>query len=72
MPSHPILESSVVAICDANRRIVGTGFLAEGDLILTCAHVIEAAGSGRDGTVQVMFRGEHEPLLRNPVDGLCP
>jgi hypothetical protein len=55
------LESAVVAICDANSRIVGTGFAVEGDLILTCAHAIDAAGSGPDGTVQVMFRGGHDP-----------
>ena len=53
-------ESSVVGVCDANGRIVGTGFIASERLILTCAHVVEAAGSGSGKSTVVRFHHNGE------------
>src|SRR2546423_933098 len=36
-------EASVVRIFTANGVVVGTGFLAAKDTVLTCAHIIAAA-----------------------------
>jgi S1-C subfamily serine protease len=49
------LDASVVAVCNARDQIVGTGFVASESLILTCAHVVQAAGSGPGGRVVVRF-----------------
>jgi hypothetical protein len=35
------LQKSVVAILDDKNKIIGTGFVAGDNLILTCAHVVE-------------------------------
>lgn len=49
------LEASIVSICKADGDIVGTGFLTIDRLLLTCAHVIQAAGSKPDNNVLVRF-----------------
>jgi hypothetical protein len=35
------IKDSIVAILNSKGKIVGTGFVAGENLILTCAHVIE-------------------------------
>jgi hypothetical protein len=40
------LQRSVVAILNAKNKIIGTGFVAEKSLILTCAQVVELATAG--------------------------
>jgi len=57
------LAAGVVAICAANGNIVGTGFVAAADLIVTCAHVVEQAGGGPDETMSVRFHvtGAQQP-----------
>lgn len=54
------LRNSVVAVLDFRKRVVGTGFVVGAHLVLTCAHVIEAAGGGPGGTINVryQFNGE--------------
>lgn len=59
MPSLS-LESSVVAILDAQHNVKGTGFVAGERLILTCAHVVELAGSGLNGSVFIRFHHNRE------------
>jgi len=59
MPSSSF-ESSVVAILDAQNNVKGTGFVAGERLILTCAHVVELAGSGPGGSVIIRFHHKHE------------
>ncbi len=54
------LENSVVAILGPTGGVVGTGFVAADGLILTCGHVVSAAGSGPGQSVEIQFyrRGE--------------
>ena len=40
------IKNSVVAVLNDKNKVIGTGFLAGGNLILTCAHVIEQATAG--------------------------
>src|SRR5689334_9647173 len=56
----PSLESSVVAILDAQHNVKGTGFVAGERLILTCAHVVGLAGSGLNGSVFIRFHHNRE------------
>lgn len=39
------IQNSIVAILDRKKKIIGTGFVAGENLILTCAHVTETATS---------------------------
>jgi S1-C subfamily serine protease len=56
------LVASIVRICDAVGTPRGTGFLASADgLIVTCAHVVEAAGTAHDRRVAVRFARADEP-----------
>ncbi len=49
------LRTGVVALLDPSGQIVGAGFVAAERLIVSCAHVVIAAGSGPGGTVRVRF-----------------
>ncbi len=49
------LESSIVAVLDSKNNIVGTGFVVSERLILTCAHVVSYANSGRGRKIVVRF-----------------
>lgn len=54
MTEHQIqLKKSVVAVCDARGRIVGTGFFVRKQTVITCAHVIIESGSGPGEVVPV-------------------
>jgi WD40 repeat protein len=44
-----VLDAGIVRLRDANRRVVGAGFLVGPGEILTCAHVVERALGRRDG-----------------------
>lgn len=48
---HPAIDlaAGIVAICAANGDIEGTGFVVAERLIITCAHVVEAAGGAPHG-----------------------
>ena len=63
------LAASVVAICNGNGDIVGTGFVAAGQLILTCAHVVEAAGGGPDELISVRFQINSAQQTAQVVNG---
>lgn len=57
------IRDSVVAILNDNGKIVGTGFLARENLILTCAHVVATVGAAIDGdSVRVCFNGQTQVL----------
>lgn len=49
------LKNSIVAILNNQDKIIGTGFLAGENLILTCAHVVEQATYGLNERVTVRF-----------------
>ncbi len=56
------LVASIVRICDDVGTPRGTGFLASAEgLIVTCAHVVEAAGKAPGGRVVVRFARADEP-----------
>ena len=48
-------RKGVVSILGPNEGIVGTGFVADARIILSCAHVVVQAGSGPGQTVVVRF-----------------
>lgn len=55
------IQKSIVAILDRKKKIIGTGFVAGENLILTCAHVVETATASvvdptTDLNVQVTIR----------------
>jgi hypothetical protein len=49
------LEASVVAVCNSTGAIFGAGFVVSKRLIVTCAHVVIAAGGEPGKTVLVKF-----------------
>ncbi len=49
------LQKSVVAILNDKNKIIGMGFVAGENLILTCAHVVESATAGLNEQVTVRF-----------------
>ena len=55
------LSRSILCIFKPDGRIVGTGFLAAENLVVTCAHVVREAGGGPGERVQLAFQtgGEH-------------
>jgi len=55
------LEASVMRILDADGNTAGAGFLVAGRLAVTCAHVVEAAGSGPGQAVSVCFHRAGQP-----------
>lgn len=54
-PAATELPRSVAQILAPNGTAAGAGFLVTGSLLVTCAHVVEAAGSGPGGRVEVAF-----------------
>ncbi|MEV5796591.1 nSTAND1 domain-containing NTPase [Streptomyces collinus] len=55
------LLSAVAQVLDSGERVAGAGFLVTEDVLVTCAHVVEAAGSGP---------GEHVSLRFPHVEGV--
>ncbi|GGN47191.1 nSTAND1 domain-containing NTPase [Streptomyces fuscichromogenes] len=49
------LPSAVAQILGRQAQVAGAGFLVAEDLLVTCAHVVHAAGSSPGGTVQLVF-----------------
>ena len=49
------IKTSVVAILNDKNKIMGTGFVAGENLILTCAHVVEQATAGLNERVIIRF-----------------
>ncbi|PKN94697.1 MAG: hypothetical protein CVU44_02490 [Chloroflexi bacterium HGW-Chloroflexi-6] len=49
------IKTSVVAILNDKNKIMGTGFVAGENLILTCAHVVEQATAGLNERVTIRF-----------------
>ncbi|WP_026057731.1 S1 family peptidase [Streptomyces sp. SS] len=49
------LPGSVAQILGPDGRVAGAGFLVTGELLVTCAHVVEAAGSGPGTEVAAAF-----------------
>jgi len=56
------IKNSIVSILNSGGKIVGTGFLAGQNLVVTCAHVIVIAGAFYDDTVQVRFDNRKETI----------
>ncbi|WP_170214934.1 nSTAND1 domain-containing NTPase [Streptomyces otsuchiensis] len=62
------MRAGVVQVLGREGRVCGAGFLAGRDLVLTCAHVVQDAGSGPDGTVDLCFVNlPGTPVLRGRV-----
>ena len=53
------LRDAVVAILNDKGKIAGTGFLVGQDLLLTCAHVVVAAGAMDGDTALWYVRSRH-------------
>lgn len=52
-------EDFILSICNKSGRSIGTGFIATDSLVITCAHVIEYAGSRPGDEVQLkLVNGE--------------
>jgi WD40 repeat protein len=49
------IKTSVVAILNDKNKIMGTGFVAGENLILTCAHVVEQVTAGLNERVTIRF-----------------
>lgn len=49
------LPMAVAQILTSDGRVAGTGFLVAEDLVVTCAHVVEAAGAGPGASVGLAF-----------------
>ncbi|MFF4034400.1 trypsin-like peptidase domain-containing protein [Streptomyces sviceus] len=52
---HTDLPSAVAQILGADGRVAGAGFLAAKGVLVTCAHVVLAAGGGPGERVRVVF-----------------
>ncbi|WP_225823776.1 trypsin-like peptidase domain-containing protein [Streptomyces naphthomycinicus] len=75
----PDLLAAVAQILGPDGQVVGAGFLVSEGVLVTCAHVIQAAGGGPGATVHVTFphvEGAHrvegdvsDELWRAPEDG---
>ncbi|MFI8879499.1 trypsin-like peptidase domain-containing protein, partial [Streptomyces sp. NPDC055243] len=48
-------EAAVAQVLAEDGSTAGTGFLAAAGIVLTCAHVVELAGQGPGGRVQLRF-----------------
>ncbi|MEU5068913.1 trypsin-like peptidase domain-containing protein [Streptomyces virginiae] len=49
------LLASVVQVLRPDGAVAGAGFLVSGEVVVTCAHVVEAAGGGPETAVQLAF-----------------
>ena len=49
------METSLIRVCDGGGETHGTGFALSDSLAVTCAHVVEACGTGPRGRVLVVF-----------------
>ncbi|MEU9155387.1 trypsin-like peptidase domain-containing protein [Streptomyces sp. NPDC048417] len=64
------LRTAVAQIIGRSGQVTGAGFLVAEDLLVTCAHVVLAAGPGPGGTVQLVFpQVEGAPRVRGRVVG---
>ena len=57
------LPAAVAQILDAAGVVAGAGFLIDADVLVTCAHVVSAAGSGPGGRLRLAF--PHAPGARD-------
>ncbi|MGG7574928.1 trypsin-like peptidase domain-containing protein [Streptomyces sirii] len=51
----PGLLPAVAQVLGPDAQVAGVGFLVAESILVTCAHVVHAAGSGPGGTVQLVF-----------------
>ncbi len=49
------LLASVAQVLAADESVAGTGFVVGEDIVITCAHVVHAAGQGPGGRVEFVF-----------------
>lgn len=64
------LTAGIVRILDSRDQTVGTGFVLTDDgFVVTCAHVVDSAGSGPGDTVRFVFHctGEEAVAIVDPV-----
>ncbi len=70
------LEQSIIRILNAHKRTVGTGFLVSDQMAVTCAHVVQAAGSdcGQPVNIQMYQSSDSEriPTARVLTVGWSP
>jgi tetratricopeptide (TPR) repeat protein len=62
MPSQSEIESSIVRVLNAQGTVVGTGFVVDNGLILTCAHVIAAAKGKPGDAIQIALHFDDKPF----------
>ncbi len=53
--SGPGLDTVVAQVLGAGGEVAGAGFLAGGDVLLTCAHVVTHAGGGPGSRIRLAF-----------------
>ncbi|MDN3260439.1 trypsin-like peptidase domain-containing protein [Streptomyces sp. CSDS2] len=62
------LPGAVVQIITDDEKVAGAGFLAGDDLVITCAHVVRAAGEGPGASVRLAFpHAPGAPRMRGVV-----
>ncbi|MFJ8210588.1 trypsin-like serine peptidase [Streptomyces sp. NPDC096033] len=49
------LPPAVAQLLGPDGAVAGTGFLVSEDILITCAHVVQGAGSGPGGQVRMAF-----------------
>ncbi|KUN98490.1 hypothetical protein AQJ67_27520 [Streptomyces caeruleatus] len=49
------MRAATAKVLKADGSVAGASFLVHEDLVVTCAHVVEAAGQGPDGQVRLAF-----------------
>ncbi|MFJ8506350.1 trypsin-like peptidase domain-containing protein [Streptomyces avermitilis] len=62
------MPASVVQVLAEDGAVAGAGFLAAPDTVLTCAHVVHAAGQGMGGQIHLVF--PHLPGAPQAVAGV--
>jgi len=60
------LKNLVVRILDAEGETIGSGFFVAHDLVVTCAHVLEAIGVGPGLVARMSFSGS----VAKPIEGV--
>lgn len=72
MSASERLVGAVAQIRAADGQVVGAGFAVTGGALLTCAHVVDAAGSGPGQSITVAFRrhaaGESQPTPGSVIE----
>ncbi len=64
------LERSVIRILNQSGTTVGTGFIVADNIAVTCAHVVQAAGSAKGEPIWVQFYlGQNKQMAQVLIEG---